>query len=78
LSEGFVVFFSLVSYYYTLTQVLGYSYAEAADICGVRVGTIRSRVARARADLLEAQKAAAITGDDRQNPGSGSGHLRLA
>lgn len=38
-----------------LTQILGYSYAEAADICGVRVGTIRSRVARARADLLDAQ-----------------------
>lgn len=37
-----------------LTQILGHTYAEAADICGVRVGTIRSRVARARADLLEA------------------------
>lgn len=37
-----------------LTQILGHTYAEAADICGVRVGTIRSRVARARADLLAA------------------------
>ena len=37
-----------------LTQVLGHTYAEAAGICGVRVGTIRSRVARARADLLAA------------------------
>ncbi|MCR5914338.1 RNA polymerase sigma factor [Corynebacterium sp. zg254] len=36
-----------------LTQVLGYTYAEAANIAGVRVGTIRSRVARARADLVE-------------------------
>ena len=35
-----------------LTQVFGYSYAEAAAIVGVAVGTIRSRVARARADLL--------------------------
>jgi RNA polymerase sigma-70 factor, ECF subfamily len=35
-----------------LTQVLGLPYAEAADICGVPVGTIRSRVARAREDLL--------------------------
>ncbi len=35
-----------------LTQVFGYSYAEAAAIAGVAVGTIRSRVARARADLL--------------------------
>lgn len=36
-----------------LTQMLGYTYAEAAHIAGVRVGTIRSRVARARADLVE-------------------------
>ena len=36
-----------------LTQVLGYSYEEAAKIAGVRIGTIRSRVARARADLVE-------------------------
>lgn len=35
-----------------LTQVLGYSYEEAAKIAGVRVGTIRSRVARARKDLM--------------------------
>lgn len=35
-----------------LTQVLGYTYEEAAEITGVRVGTIRSRVARARRDLI--------------------------
>ena len=35
-----------------LTQVLGLSYAEAAEICDCPVGTIRSRVARARDDLL--------------------------
>ena len=35
-----------------LTQVLGYTYEEAAKIAGVRVGTIRSRVARARRDLV--------------------------
>ena len=35
-----------------LTQVLGYSYEEAAAIAGVRIGTIRSRVARARKDIL--------------------------
>ena len=40
-----------------LTQVLGYSYAEAAKIANVRVGTIRSRVARARADLMAMQAA---------------------
>jgi RNA polymerase sigma-70 factor, ECF subfamily len=38
---------------FVLTQVLGLSYAEAADICGCPVGTIRSRVARARAELVE-------------------------
>ena len=37
-----------------LTQVLGLSYAEAAEVCGCPVGTIRSRVARARDDLLNA------------------------
>lgn len=37
-----------------LTQVLGYTYDEAAKIAGVRVGTIRSRVARARKDLIAA------------------------
>lgn len=37
-----------------LTQVLGLSYAEAADIAGCPVGTIRSRVARAREDLVRA------------------------
>ena len=39
---------------FVLTQVLGLSYAEAALVEGVPVGTIRSRVARARADLVEA------------------------
>jgi RNA polymerase sigma-70 factor (ECF subfamily) len=37
-----------------LTQVLGCSYGEAAEICGVPVGTIRSRVARARATMADA------------------------
>lgn len=35
-----------------LTQVLGFSYAEAALICRCPIGTIRSRVARAREDLV--------------------------
>lgn len=42
-----------------LTQVLGYTYEEAARIAGVRVGTIRSRVARARAEMLAASTASA-------------------
>jgi RNA polymerase sigma-70 factor, ECF subfamily len=36
---------------FVLTQILGCSYAETAAICGCPVGTIRSRVARAREDL---------------------------
>ncbi len=39
---------------FVLTQLLGYSYADAAEVCGCPVGTIRSRVARARADLIDA------------------------
>ncbi len=35
-----------------LTQLMGFSYADAARVCGCAVGTIRSRVARARADLV--------------------------
>jgi RNA polymerase sigma-70 factor (ECF subfamily) len=38
---------------FVLTQILGLSYPEAADACNCPVGTIRSRVARARSDLLE-------------------------
>lgn len=36
---------------FVLTQLLGCTYAEAAAVCGCPVGTIRSRVARAREDL---------------------------
>ena len=35
-----------------LTQLLGFDYATAAEICGCPVGTIRSRVARAREQLV--------------------------
>ncbi|WP_394617200.1 RNA polymerase sigma factor SigC [Lentzea sp. JNUCC 0626] len=34
-----------------LTQVLGLSYVEAAEVVGCPVGTVRSRVARAREEL---------------------------
>ncbi len=37
---------------FVLTQVEGLSYAEAARLADVPVGTIRSRVARARGDLV--------------------------
>ena len=37
---------------FVLTQLVGLSYPEAAEVCGVPIGTIRSRVARAREDLV--------------------------
>lgn len=43
---------------FVLTQLLGLSYAEAATACDVAIGTIRSRVARARAELLDLHRAA--------------------
>lgn len=42
---------------FVATQVLGLSYAEAADVCQCPIGTIRSRVARAREDLVAALRA---------------------
>jgi RNA polymerase sigma-70 factor (ECF subfamily) len=45
---------------FVLTQVLDLSYAEAAQVCGCPIGTIRSRVARAREDLVRALDAGAI------------------
>jgi RNA polymerase sigma-70 factor, ECF subfamily len=38
---------------FVLTQLLGLPYAEAAEVVGCPIGTIRSRVARARADLVD-------------------------
>jgi RNA polymerase sigma-70 factor (ECF subfamily) len=39
---------------FVATQILGLSYAEAAEVCDCPIGTIRSRVARAREDLVGA------------------------
>ena len=43
---------------FVLTQLLEFSYVEAAELCGCPVGTIRSRVARARAELVAHLEAA--------------------
>lgn len=43
---------------FVVTQVVGLSYDEAAVVCECPVGTIRSRVARARHDLIYAVRAA--------------------
>ncbi|MEU3051315.1 MULTISPECIES: sigma-70 family RNA polymerase sigma factor [unclassified Streptomyces] len=50
---------------FELTQVLGLPYAEAAEALGVPVGTVRSRVARARAALV-----ALLTDPQEGRPGS--------
>ena len=46
-----------------LTGCLGLGYAEAAEVVGCPIGTIRSRVARAREDLVRA------TGSDASGTG---------
>ena len=43
----------------------GFSYEEAAEICGCAVGTIKSRVSRARTRLQEILK---ISGEDEYGP----------
>lgn len=51
---------------FVLTQVTGLRYEEAAEVLGVPIGTIRSRVARAREQLvasLVATEADETTGD---------------
>jgi len=47
---------------FVLTQVLGLRYDEVAEVLGCPIGTVRSRVARARRDLVEMMR----------DPGAGS------
>ena len=42
---------------FVLTQVIGCSYAETAEVCGVKIGTVRSRVSRARGALVDVMHA---------------------
>jgi RNA polymerase sigma-70 factor (ECF subfamily) len=42
---------------FVLSRLLGYSYADTAAICGTNIGTIRSRIARARTELVRAHRA---------------------
>jgi len=46
---------------FVLTQLLGLSYEETAAVEGVAIGTIRSRVARARAQLVDLLATAAAS-----------------
>ena len=43
-----------------LIDIAGFSYAEAADMLGIPVGTVMSRIARARAALLQTIEASSI------------------
>lgn len=47
---------------FILTQMVGLGYAATAEVCGCPIGTIRSRVARAREDLIRAMNAPDVTG----------------
>jgi RNA polymerase sigma-70 factor, ECF subfamily len=53
---------------FVLTQIVGLSYTEVAEICHVPVGTIRSRVARARESLAAAYRLAEHDRCDLQDP----------
>lgn len=50
----------------------GFSYEEAAEICGCAVGTIKSRVSRARARL---QEQLGINGEDDYGPDAIAAHV---
>lgn len=56
---------------FVLTQLLGFPYEEAAVAVGCPVGTIRSRVARARADLLELVEQADRRGGTERSASAG-------
>ncbi|MDQ4104206.1 MAG: sigma-70 family RNA polymerase sigma factor [Actinomycetota bacterium] len=53
---------------FVLTQVLGLGYTDAAEVCGCPIGTIRSRVARAREDLVRAMNASGQSGRSATGP----------
>jgi RNA polymerase sigma-70 factor, ECF subfamily len=54
-----------------LCDLLGYNYAEAADILGVQEGTIKSRIFRARAALSTQLREAGYGGEGNQASQSG-------
>ncbi len=57
---------------FVLTQQLGFSYRDAAATIGVPIGTVRSRVARGREQLIRTLRDEAGDGSDRDGTG-GSG-----
>lgn len=57
---------------FVLTQLLGLPYAEAAAVTGCPVGTVRSRVARARGTLIDLLGAAESDGEPEPRRGRGA------
>lgn len=57
---------------FVLTNVIGLSYVEASAVCDCPVGTIRSRVARARAELVD--HLTDLHGEDAVDPTSRPAH----
>jgi RNA polymerase sigma-70 factor, ECF subfamily len=55
---------------FVLTQLLGLRYAEAAIVCDCPEGTIRSRVARAREDLIAMLSAGETASEGRRRAGA--------
>lgn len=53
----------------------GFSYEEAADICGCAVGTIKSRVGRARATLAAMLESGQLTGPESNGEQDASGAI---
>jgi RNA polymerase sigma-70 factor (ECF subfamily) len=53
---------------FVLTQINGLRYEEAAQLLGVPIGTIRSRVARAREQLAAVMAGGAAAGDGGEPP----------
>jgi len=48
---------------FVVIEVLGYSYQEASVILGLRVGTVKSRMHRARAALIDTLSDREATGE---------------
>lgn len=63
---------------FVLTQVLGLTYREAAVSAEVPVGTIRSRVARAREELVAGLGESVADADDSSRPGASESPRRWA
>ncbi|WP_107050658.1 sigma-70 family RNA polymerase sigma factor [Streptomyces sp. NRRL F-2580] len=53
---------------FVLTQLLGLPYADAAEAIGCPIGTVRSRVARARTSLIELLTGTATAAPAREHP----------